>query len=297
LLSDYVSIYYGSKPGQTTRVTRFFWELDQIASSTWVLMASSPHGPEPYSGKSEICLSLEKISQSNITEFGIRGKQAWGKPGIILSRMNSLPSSLYCGEFFDDNTYVLIPNDSNLIGSIYHFVRSQEYMIDVPFDQEYWQKVADAAGPLPDPYSNDPTQWLFGGYPIDSTEPLQAAVARLLGYRWPQQKSDNLDNYTVNGGIVCLPSMAGEERAVEQLRILLAAAYGEVWSSAQHDRLLADVGYGGKSLDLWLHDGFLHSIAACSIIVPLSGMFGMGTRMVSLHSSTIINLMPLVSIA
>ncbi len=129
-------------------------------------------------------------------------------------------------------------------------------LVKVPFNLEYWQKVADIAGPLPEPYSNDPTQWLFNGYPVDSTEPLQVAVARLLSYRWPQQKSDNLDIYTVKGGIVCLPSIAGEERAVERLRALLATAYGENWSPAQQDRLLADVGFGGKSLDIWLSNGF-----------------------------------------
>src|SRR5260221_1977168 len=273
VLSDYVSIHYGSKPGQTTRVTRFFWEVDQIVSSTWVLMESSPHGPEPYSGKSEICLSLEKIHQYNINEFGIRGKQAWGNQGIILSKMNTLPSSLYCGQFFDDNTYVLLPNDSKLIGPIFHFVRSEEYktevrkrnqklvvdtsaMIDVPFDVEQWQKVAQDIGPLPEPYSNDPTQWLFKGYSVDSTAPLQVAVARLLGYCWPKQKSDDFDSYAVKDGIICLPSVAGEERAVERLRTSLAAAFGEAWSPAQQDRLLTDVGFGGKSLDIWLRDGF-----------------------------------------
>jgi Eco57I restriction-modification methylase len=272
-LSDYVSIYYGSKPGQTTRVTRFFWELNQIDPSTWTFMESSPHGSEPYSGKSEICLSLEMIDQNNITEFGIRGKQAWGKQGIILSKMNTLPSSLYCGQFFDDNTYVILPNDSKWVGPIFHFVRSNMYrtevrkrnqklvvdtssMIDVPFDIEYWQLESDAVGPLPKPYSKDPTQWLFKGNPVDSTEPLQVAMARLLGYRWPQQSFDDLDPYAVKGGIICLPSVAGEERGVERLRTLLAIAYGEEWSSAKQDRLLADVGYEGKTLDLWLRDGF-----------------------------------------
>ena len=67
---------------------------------------------------------------------------------------------------------------------------------------------------------------------------------------------DNLDNYSVEGGIICFPSVAGEERAVERLRALLATAYGDNWSPAQQDRLLADVGFGGKSLDTWLRDGF-----------------------------------------
>ena len=40
---------------------------------------------------------------------------------------------------------------------------------------------------LPKPHSDDPTQWLFNGHPKGSEQPLQVAVARLLGYRWPRQ--------------------------------------------------------------------------------------------------------------
>ena len=43
---------------------------------------------------------------------------------------------------------------------------------------------------LPEPHSDDPTQWLFKGDIATSTDPLQVAVARLLGYRWPDQPKD-----------------------------------------------------------------------------------------------------------
>ncbi len=111
-------------------------------------------------------------------------------------------------------------------------------------------------GPLPEPYSNDPTQWLFEGHPVGSTEPLQVAVARLLGYHWPQQKADGLDKLADADGIVCLPPVAGELPASERLRALLSETYGPEWSVGQQDKLLAGVGYSGKSLDQWLRDGF-----------------------------------------
>jgi len=131
-------------------------------------------------------------------------------------------------------------------------------LVKVPFDLAYWQAVADAAGPLPEPYSNDPTQWLFEGQPAESTDPLQVAVARLLGYRWPQQppEHDALDALADNDGIVCVPPVAGHPPAAERLRALLAAAYGEVWSPGQQERLLAAAGFGGKGLETWLRDGF-----------------------------------------
>lgn len=112
------------------------------------------------------------------------------------------------------------------------------------------------AEPIPEPYSNNPTQWLFGGNPVDSTEPLQVAVARLLGYCWPKQKLDALDALIVKSGIICIPSVAGEEPAVERLRRLLATSYDVAWSPTLQDRLLASVGFGGKNLDLWLRNGF-----------------------------------------
>ena len=64
----------------------------------------------------------------------------------------------------------------------------------VPFDVDHWRKVAEESGPLPEPWSDDPTQWLFKGRPEVSTAPLQVAVARLVGYRWPEQaEADDLE--------------------------------------------------------------------------------------------------------
>ncbi len=63
--------------------------------------------------------------------------------------------------------------------------------VKVPFDLNYWQSVAAERYPvgLPEPYSDDPTQWLFHGHPAFSkagTE-LHVALARLAGYRWPAE--------------------------------------------------------------------------------------------------------------
>ena len=56
-------------------------------------------------------------------------------------------------------------------------------LVKVPLDLERWQSVAEARWPsgLPEPYSDDPVQWLFQGDPLNSTDPLQVAVVRLLG--------------------------------------------------------------------------------------------------------------------
>jgi hypothetical protein len=64
------------------------------------------------------------------------------------------------------------------------------------------------------------------------------------------------------GGIACLPAVAGEQAAAERLRTLLAAAYGERWSVVEQDRLLADAGCAGKSIEEWLRDGFFQQHCA-----------------------------------
>ncbi len=63
-------------------------------------------------------------------------------------------------------------------------------LLDVPFDLDYWQSIAQAqnASGLPEPYSNDPTQWLFKGRVDDTSEPLQVAVAR--GKEPPRAKDE-----------------------------------------------------------------------------------------------------------
>jgi len=129
-------------------------------------------------------------------------------------------------------------------------------MVRVPFDLDHWQSIADEAGLLPEPYSDDPTQWLFKGQPATSTVPLQVAVARLLGYRWPEQNDDDLHEFMGEDGIVPLPAMSGELAAAERLRALLAHAYGDAWSHTKEQELLSAVEFAGKPLDVWLRDGF-----------------------------------------
>jgi hypothetical protein len=112
----------------------------------------------------------------------------------------------------------------------------------VVFELPYWQKVAARVYPngLPEPESDDPTQWLFHGRPEESTAPLQVAVARLLGYRWPAEldekmrlskraralvkRCEELARLADDDGIVCIPSVRGEEPAAERLEELLIAA-------------------------------------------------------------------------
>jgi hypothetical protein len=280
-LKDYASVHYGSKPGETSRVTAYFWEVEKI-DDRWVPMESSPSGKDHYSGKAELCLSLEEIARQKVEGFGVRGAEAWGRSGVIIAKMRSLPSALYLGQFFDHNTFAIIPKHTDHLGAIYEFIRQGEFhklirklnqksditcelSEAIPFELDHWQKVASEkyGNGLPIPYSNDATQWLFSGHPVGSNKPLQVGVARLLGYRWPRQNGssfpgcealspDGLDHHADPDGIVCLKSLSGESPAADKLRALLAEAYDSEWSASTLAELVGEAG----SLETWLRDKF-----------------------------------------
>jgi hypothetical protein len=87
--------------------------------------------------------------------------------------------------------------------------------------------------------------------PQPATDPLQMAVARLLGYRWPAEQlspsrressqgmelSDaarawiarckDLDSLGDDDGIRCLPAVRGVSAAAERLRAMLIRAFGK----------------------------------------------------------------------
>lgn len=165
-------------------------------------------------------------------------------------------------------------------------------LVKVPFYLDHWSKVAEEKYPngLPKPYSDDPTQWIFHGHPFGSVvwneekkwtfhsplrgndTVLQVAGARLLGYRWPAELDSSLEladeqrewvskcndilKYTDEDGIVCIPSVRGEETADSRLRALLAAAFGNDWSATIEQELIRTTGVNASNLDEWLYDHF-----------------------------------------
>jgi len=201
------------------------------------------------------------------------------------------------GEVFGDHVAPLLPKKEEHLPAIWAFAQSGELahqvrlldkqvkiavgsLLKVPFSLSRWLQVADEDFPngLPEPESDDPTQWLFHGRPEESTAPLQAALARLLGYRWPAElddqmrlskrpralveRCDELLKFADEDGIVCIWPVRGEASVADRLRTLLAAAFGDAWSASKERELLqaaADEFNKGKvarSLDEWLVERF-----------------------------------------
>ncbi|MBC7192648.1 N-6 DNA methylase [Marinobacter sp.] len=166
------------------------------------------------------------------------------------------------------------------------------YFEKFEFDLDHWTKVAEEKYPngLPSPYTDDATQWIFHGHPCGSVvwdeeqkwtivgplrtddTVLQVAVARLLGYRWPAELDTDMEladeqrewvkrceallPFADEDGIVCIPPVRGEASAADRLLNLLAAAYGDAWSTDVLAELLKSADHAGKTLETWLRDKF-----------------------------------------
>lgn len=285
-LESAVQVREGLKAGDVNRFEVYLWEVP-VRGSTWEYLQDSPGTTTSYTGRSRLvrwenesgdmaALAASVKHLNHIAQNWRRGKPLWGKRGIAFSLMGSLNATLYLGDRFSANCAAIVPNDPTEVLPLWAYAESGKWeeavrswhrglavtahnIARVPFDVDHWRKVAEERFPkgLPEPWSDDPTQWLFEGRPEVSTAPLQVAVGRLVGYRWPAQaESEDLDGLADPDGIVCLPSVAGEAPAAERLQRLLAAAYGKDWSPALLKRLLVGSGSKKTSLAEWLRDDF-----------------------------------------
>ena len=299
-LSEFATPYVGLQTSDYPRYCRFFWELP-LRTPDWEYMQESPEETGKLTGLSS--LFYWQQGSGDLMSSGlayIRGQAAWGKKGVAVSRMRQLEAGPYLGNFYNQTTAAIIPRDESLLPAVMAFCSSDEYTeavheIDrricvanaalgrVGFDLPRWQAEAERQFPngLPATYTEDPTQWLFHGHPAASSDPLQVAVARLLGYRWPTERDDSLElsdatrNWTErcrhlvghadDDGLVCLPAVRGEKPAHERLLALLIDAWETVtpgsWKASTLDRLLAEADCAGKSLEVWLREKFFEQHA------------------------------------
>lgn len=288
LLADVADSSRGICTGDYPRFGRCFWEV-AAENGPWARQQSSPQNPGPKwsgcqnvvrweGGQGQLLAYVSERLGRGREGAWIRGTSFVGKRGVAVMQAGSLGAGLYSGELFDDNVVMLVAKDAADAAAVTQYVLSPEFavavrrldtnvrvadktMLKVPFDLDHWTRVAAEQYPdgLPEPHSDDPTQWLFKGNVVGSEAPLHVAVARLLGYSWPDQESDDLDHCADADGIVCVSPVAGERPAADRLRELLAAAYGAEWSESLLERLLKDV--GATDLEGWLRDGYFASHA------------------------------------
>ncbi|WP_158680027.1 N-6 DNA methylase [Deinococcus sp. NW-56] len=286
LIGDYADSLRGLSTGASNEFERYFWELKTVGGG-WEPLQETCEGDYEYSGRSTIILwegergKLAQLAYSlkhlnHAVQSWRRGKPFWGSPGIAINRMANLYATLYTGDKFSGDVGIVRPKHPSHLIPLWCFLSSDSFKVamrtinnkldvepryieKVPFDLPYWQQVAAEKYPdgLPEPYSNDPTQWLFRGTVTDTTEPLQVAMARLLGYAWPEQVEDGITPDT--DGIVPLPALSGEKAAHERLLDVLAGVYGPDWTPEKLRELLS--GVGADSLETWLRDKFFEQHA------------------------------------
>src|SRR5690625_365928 len=306
LLDVHANFYNGLQTGDYPRYSVFYWEVAAINSS-WEFYQATVKKTCDFSGRERLLLwEKGRGVLAGCDGAVIRGGKAWKLKGVSISATGSLFASIYDGEMYDENTVSIIPKDVCDLDAVWAFCSSDEYydsvrsinqslkvrgdLIKVPFDLEHWTKVAEERYPngLPQPYSNDPTQWIFHGHPagsviwcenekrtiegdlrIDDTV-LQVAVARLLGYQWPAEldvdmelapeqrawveRCKKFDKHADDDGIVCLAAVRGEAPAHQRLKALLETAYGKLWTTDTRDQLLKTV--GSPSIEDWLYNNF-----------------------------------------
>ncbi len=279
LLGMYADTWQGIVTCDDNRFLCCFWEVYQNGD-VWAITQQPPQATLPHTGKSTV-IRWENDSGSlrhDSSAHNFPPSAALARPGVAVQRMSDMNASLMSGEVFGDHVAPLFPKDPNYLPAIWCFalsgkLREQVRLIDtqvkvavgsllkVPFDLAHWQAIAAEKYPngLPEPHSDDPTQWLFKGDIASSTYPLLVAVARLLGYRWPEQPeaSDAVDALADADGIVCLSGLRGEAPASERLLEVLHTAYGNQWSDAILNKVLTDAGCAaGTTLDDWLRNQF-----------------------------------------
>jgi hypothetical protein len=291
LLLEFAGSYVGLQNGDTPKYVLNYWEIN-TKDSTWDFFQMPCEDSVLFTGRNGVLKWEKGIGElRNSPEAYIKGTEAWGKNGIAIRLTKPCPCTLYNGSLYDQSSAAIIPYNVSQLPAIWAYCLSSEFrdelekidqkrnvtnatFVKVPFDLEYWQKVAAKIYPngMPKPYSDDPTQWIFHGHPAQSEHQLQVAVGWLLGYRWPAEldagmeladeqrewvnKCDGLLNYVDEDGIVCIPSVRGEETAEGQLRALLTGALGADWSPSAEQDLIRATGVNASNLDEWLRDHF-----------------------------------------
>ena len=262
LLGSFAECYQGLLSGDAERFILNFWEIADYRPR-WRFIQAPPRSSLPFAGRE--CVVDWATITGGFEGSAVRGSRAWNKQGIALGQVSCLPVTLYTGELFADSSPVIIPKDTKNLCAIWGFASSQSFAVDlrrvnaklsvnngylakVPFDLKHWQKIAAEKYPngLPEPESDDPTQWLFHGFlgghvvPMrqDVSVALHVALARILGYKWPAEldsdmplsaqartlatRCDQLARHVDDDGIVCIPAVRGEDPAADRLLAILS---------------------------------------------------------------------------
>jgi len=271
ILEKFAKPFQGIKTGDDPKFKYLFWEVNKL--SHWKLAYGGP-----LAQSSQGCHYILNWQNEGKDFARFQGFKAFDKCGFYLTNVGRLTCNSFDAKPFTSEITVLIPFNEKLLPAINCYLKSETYETElrkidqnlaistasvakVPFDRLNWERLAKEKFPdgLMEPFSNDPTQWVFKGDIVTSENPLQVAVGRLLGYHWPEQPENLiLDNFEDDDGIVCIPAVNGEPTTSDRLRELLKNAYGKNWDNHTIEELLKLTGSQSLNLDFWLRDQFFN---------------------------------------
>lgn len=296
LVRDFAETYEGMSTGDNDRYRMFFWEVEP----NWEIWEPyiTPPSAEIYSGRSYfIRWENGKGALSREPGARIQGKPAWEKVALAVSVVSSL-QPLVKGPYPHEKTMVaIVPNDESDTAAFLCYLLDDEYtqnirkinrkvavstgsISSVAFDKERWKNAAAFRFPdgIPEPFSSEPTNWLFHGHPANTPRftTLSVGLARLCGHRWPTETdsemhlSDEARAWITraaalppgdNDGLLTVSAVAGEKPLADRLRAYLTAAFGADWSDSLERQLIAeaDATLGKRrasdsSLEAWVRD-------------------------------------------
>lgn len=307
LLQQFADSRSGLHAGDMSQFFAQFWEAGSFGT-TWEPVQTAVNSISQFAGRDKIIKweqeggSLFRLAESvkhlnHAAQNWRAGKPFWGKSGVIVGLMGDAGCSIYTGERFDSNSSAILAKQKGDLPAIWAFCESGDFsrsvrqidnslklaprtLLKIPFDREFWASVAAEKYPngLPEPFSDDPSQWIFHGHPAKASKggALHVAFARLCGYRWPAEThrdmrlSEDARAWIAkaadlppgdNDGLLGVPPVAGEKSLADRLRAYLAAAFSADWSDSlerclveEADGVLDRKAARDGSLEAWVCD-------------------------------------------
>jgi hypothetical protein len=204
-LAGWVVSGEGSSTGDADRFALYFWELKDFDG--WLpYLEPGPRYSLHADAKQLLRWEHGDGELARSPQARIQNTELWSKQGVLVGRVRGISAGLSIGGAFTKGAVMVCPRNDKDLPAVLAFLRSAEYerlvrerdprvsastsvLTEIPFDVVKWAEVAERlfSSGLPGLMPHDAAQLAFHGHPVPATDPLQVAVARLLGYRWPAE--------------------------------------------------------------------------------------------------------------